>query len=64
MHNRAILNREKKRGDEGLKWVRDEDRLFFRMKMRNVKSNMSPNLSEFQNLRRANLERGVKKKSW
>ena len=38
MHNRAILNREKKRGDEGLKWVRDEDRLFFRMQMRNVKT--------------------------
>ena len=29
MHNRAILNKEKKRGDEVLKLVRDEDRLFF-----------------------------------
>ena len=28
MRNRATLNKEKKRGDEILKWVRDEDRLF------------------------------------
>ena len=28
MRNRATLNKEKKRGDEILKWVRDEDRFF------------------------------------
>ena len=41
--------------------MRDEDRLFFRMKMGNVKIKYFA-LGEIRNLRRANLERGYRNK--